>query len=120
MKSKVTTASRSALALTTAVLLAFAAASAAHADEQLRSETVKFQDLNTDTPAGVQALYERIHSAAIRVCTQFETDALQLIAAKACARKAEARAVAQVNLPQLSAYFQMKTGAPVRQLTANR
>ena len=120
MKSSLTTASRSALALTTAMLLAFAVVSAAHADEQARSETVKFQDLNTDTPAGVQALYARIHSAATRVCSEFETDALQQIAARACARKAEARAVAQVNLPQLTAYFQMKTGAPVQQLTANR
>jgi UrcA family protein len=117
MKSNLTTASRSALALTTAMLLALAV-SGAHANEQLRSETVKFQDLNTDTPAGVQALYDRIHSAATRVCS--ESDALQQIAAKACARKAEARAVGQLSLPQLTAYFQMKTGAPLQQLTANR
>src|SRR5579862_9217996 len=118
MKSNVTTASRSALALTTAMLLAFAVVPGAHANEQPRSETVKFQDLNTDTPEGVQALYDRIHSAATRVCS--ESDALQQIAAKACARKAEARAVAQLSLPQLTAYFQMKTGARVQQLTANR
>jgi len=74
MKSNVTTANRSALALTTAMLLAFAVVPGAHANEPLRSETVKFQDLNTDTPAGVQALYDRIHSAATRVCS--ESDAL--------------------------------------------
>jgi UrcA family protein len=35
----------------------------------VRSETVKFQDLNVGTPAGVEALYGRIHSAAVRVCS---------------------------------------------------
>jgi UrcA family protein len=112
MKSNLTTA------ITTAALLALAAVSAAHAGEQVRTETVKFQDLNTDTPAGVQALYDRIHSAARRVCS--EPDALQQIAARACARKAEARAVAHLSLPQLTAYFQMKTGEQAQRLIANR
>ena len=118
MSSNITTASRMPLAFTTAMLLAFAVVPAAHADEQVRAETVKFQDLNVDTPAGVQALYGRIHSAARRVCS--DPDALQQIAARSCARKAEARAVSQLSLPQLTAYFQMKTGDQVQQLTANR
>lgn len=47
-------------------------AATALADDGVRTETVKFQDLNTDTAAGVQALYGRIHSAAQRVCSQSE------------------------------------------------
>src|SRR5689334_5548476 len=57
------------------------------ADEPVRSETVKFQDPNVSTPAGVEALYSRIHSAAKRVCVQ--TDPVLQAAAIACARTAE-------------------------------
>ena len=44
-------------------------ASSAFGDEEVRSEKVKFQDLNVNTPEGVQALYTRIHTAAKRVCS---------------------------------------------------
>lgn len=117
MKTNVKTASRIPLAFTTALLLACVAVSTARAGEQVRSETVKFQDLNVDSPSGVQTLYERIHSAAQRVCS--ESDALQQIAARACARKAEARAIAKLSLPQLTAFYQGKTGQPLP-LIANR
>ena len=117
MSSKVTIASRIPLALTTAALLALAVVSA-HAEDQVRSETVRFPDLNVDTPAGAQALYGRIHAAAKRVCS--DDAVLPHLAAQSCARKAEARAVAQLALPQLTAYFQMKTGVEPQPLIANR
>jgi UrcA family protein len=117
MSSNVKTLSRVPLALTTAMLLAFGAVSSAHANEQVRSETVKFGDLNVGTPSGVQALYERIHWAAKRVCS--ESDPLQQSAARSCTAKAEARAIQNLSLPQLTAFYQMKTGQ-AQPLIANR
>ena len=68
------------------LLTSLLAVSNALADEQLRTETVKFQDLNVQTPAGVEALYRRIHSAALRVC--FQSDPVMRAAAGSCARSA--------------------------------
>jgi UrcA family protein len=118
MNLSVKSANRVALAFSTAVLVACAVVSSAFADEEVRSETVKFQDLNVNTAAGVEALYQRIHSAAKRVCS--ESDPLQQIAAGACARKAEVRAIDKVNLPQLTAYYRMKTGDQTQPLAAKR
>jgi UrcA family protein len=119
MSSNTKTLSRVPLVFATGMLLTFAAVTGAHANEEpVRSETVKFDDLNVGTPSGVQALYDRIHRAAKRVCS--EPDALQQVAARACTQKAEARAIATVSLPQLTAYYQMKTGDHPQPLIANR
>lgn len=88
------------------------------ADEQLRTETVKFQDLNMGTPAGVEALYRRIHSAAVRVCS--DNDPVMRAAAGSCARSAEAKAIEKVNQPLLTAYYRMKTGGHTETITARR
>jgi len=82
-------------------------ASSAFADEPVRSERVKFQDLNVATTEGVQTLYGRIHAAANRVC--FESDPVLRQAESACARKAEANAIEKLNLSQLTAYYKIKT-----------
>jgi len=103
------TPNRIALALSTAMLLTYAwSASSAFADEEVRTERVKFQDLDLDTAAGVQALYGRIHAAAKRVCS--ESDPVLLSAEAACARKAEANAIESAKRPQLTAYYKMKIG----------
>jgi UrcA family protein len=97
------------LVLSTAMLLVSVwVVPGAFADEQVRSETVKFYDLKVDTPAGVQALYSRIHAAAKRVCE--DSDPVMRPAAIACASKAEARAIQTLSLPQLTAYYREKTG----------
>ena len=76
MNSNVKTENRSAVAFSIAMLLACAViVSSAFADDQVRSETVKFADLNVTTPAGAEALYTRIHAAAKRVCPEDETAA---------------------------------------------
>ena len=109
MNSNIKTPNRIALALSTAMLLTGVwAASNAFADEQVRSETVKFQDLNVNSPQGVQALYGRIHSAAKRVCS--ESDPILQLASAVCARKAEADAIEKLSLPQLTAYYKNKNG----------
>ena len=93
-------------------------ASNALADDEVRSETVKFTDLNLDTQAGVEALYTRLRSAAGRVCSQ--TDPTLRYAAAQCIGKSLARAVEKVNAPLLTAYYQTKTGNHSEPLTAKR
>jgi UrcA family protein len=102
------------------MLLACAlAASTAFADDQVvRTETVHFQDLDVDTPAGVNALYGRIQAAAERVC--FQPNARLELLEAACERKAEAQAVEKLNVPLLTAYYRVKTGRPTHTLSANR
>jgi UrcA family protein len=119
MKSNMKTHRRARLVLRTATLVAFGlVGSYAFADDQLRTETVKFQDLNVDTTAGVETLYGRIHSAVKRVCS--ETDRMEQARASTCARKAEARAVESLNLPLLTTYYRVKTGGITQALRASR
>jgi UrcA family protein len=119
MGSKLQTINRAFLAHSTAMLLAgMLVASNALADEQVRSETVKFQDLNVGTPAGVEALYSRIHSAAKLVCAP--PAGWEKFGPTVCIRKAEADAIAKVNLPLLTAYYRMKTGDHKETIAANR
>ena len=95
-------------ALATAMLLTCVwGASSAFADEEVRSERVKFHDLNVDTPEGVQALYARIHAAAKRVCS--DSDPVLQAAEITCAKKAESNAIEKLNLSQLTAYYKSKT-----------
>jgi UrcA family protein len=108
MKSNINTLNRLRLAVATAVFVTcVGGASSALARDEIRTETVKFQDLNVDSSAGVQALYGRIHAAAKRVCA--ENDLSRLGAQNACAKKAEADAIEKLNLSQLTAYYKTKT-----------
>jgi UrcA family protein len=120
MNSNAQTVNRSLFALFAAVLLACALlTSNAIADDQVRSETVKFQDLNVASQAGVEALYVRIHGAAVRVCSQ-PGDQWGMFRTAPCIRKAEAEAIQKVNLPLLTAYYQTKSGGQPKSLIANR
>lgn len=119
MNSNVKTDNRSVLGCTTALWLACVlVAFNAHAGEQVRSETVKFADLNLDTPAGVQALYGRIHAAAGHVCAQ--PSWVLAAAIRGCMTKAESEAIAKVNAPLLTAFYQSKTGSHPPTITASR
>ncbi|MGA2779917.1 MAG: UrcA family protein [Steroidobacteraceae bacterium] len=119
MNSNVKTAIRIPGALSIAMLLSCVwALSTASADEQVRSEIVKFHDLNVDTPEGAQALYGRIHAAAKRVCS--ESDPILLQASTACMRKAEVNAIVKLSLPQLTAYYKIKNGDHTPLLLAAR
>jgi UrcA family protein len=120
MNSNIKNVDRRSLAFSTAMLLACVwAVSTAYAGEELRSQTVKFQDLNVNTPEGVRALYGRIHAAAWQVCSS-TGDPIEQFAARTCARKAEAKAIETVNLPQLTAFYQTKTGDRTQPLSASR
>jgi UrcA family protein len=101
--------SRIPLALAAALLLTCVLGNPnAFADDQVRSELVKFQDLNVNTPEGVKALYGRIHAAAGHVCS--ESDPLRQPIASACAARAENSVIEKLNISPLSAYYKVKTG----------
>jgi len=103
-----------------AAACALVASQAFAQDVQVRSETVHFEDLNTDTPSGVAALYGRIHSAARRVCASDERDLARAQLAADCAARAEAAAVDKLDLPKLTAFYREKTGGRGPTFTANR
>ncbi len=119
MKSNIKTSKRVPFAFSIALLLASSwVMPSAFADDQFRTETVKFHDLNLDSPSGIVALYGRIHSAAQRVCS--ESDPVWQVAASACAKKAEAKAITDLGLSQLTAYYEIKTGNSMRTVSASR
>lgn len=75
------------------------------------SITVKFADLNLQTPAGVEALYKRIHGAATQVCDSgVQRNLLILTSDRKCAVAAETQAIEKVHNAALSAFYQRKTG----------
>ena len=81
---------------------------------------VKYQDLNLNTPAGAEALYRRIRTAADDVCAvPGARDLAMLGATKACVSHAVASAVIQVNNPHLTDLYQaMVAGKMVTRLAA--
>ena len=100
------------------LLAAVLTVSSAFAGEPATTATVKFQDLNLATPAGVEALYNRIRAAAVRVCSEPDPSVWQAV--PACISKTEARAIANANLPALTSYYKTKTAGPTQALIAKR
>ena len=102
------------LALVGSVVVAVSVFSLAHnasaADDEVSMAVVKFQDLDVNSVAGTSALYWRIHQAANRVCGVDEHALLRSAGRQLCAQDAEARAIGQLNLSRLTAYYQTKTG----------
>ena len=83
-------------------------------------ETVKFQDLNMGSLAGVAALYQRIHVAAQHVCyTEWDRDPGKVQRAETCTNEAEARAASQLHVAGLTTYYQMNTARQLLTLTAS-
>jgi UrcA family protein len=80
----------------------------AHADSasDLRSETVKYADLNTASVQGAAVLYHRLTNAAKTVCRDLEPGrALGMMGPYSdCVHKALSNAVADVDRPAVSAY----------------
>jgi UrcA family protein len=113
MNSNVKTDNGLFLACATAMLLACVlVTSNAVADDQVRSETVKFADLKVDTSAGVEALYRRIYGAAQRVCG-YEAGAIQGPSIwRSCVRPTVDATIAKVNNPRLTALHTGRNPSP--------
>jgi UrcA family protein len=80
----------------------------AHADSayQVRSETVKYADIDTASDPGAAALFHRLTIAAKSVCRDLEPGRLLVLmsAYDNCIQKALGSAVADVDRPAVSAY----------------
>jgi UrcA family protein len=76
---------------------------AAPPSDEAPSVTVRYDDLNLATAAGANTLYHRISSAARAVCRDEYTRDLGILAAiERCRANAIAKAVREVNNPQLA------------------
>jgi UrcA family protein len=76
------------------------------------SRVVKFADLDLTHSKGAAALYTRIRSAAREVCLpQYNWVMEMRVISDQCRDEAIARAVADVNAPALTAYYQGRTEA---------
>ena len=91
--------------------LAAVSASTATEDDQF-SRVVKFADLDLTHSHGAATLYTRIRSAAKAVCRpQFNWVMEMHAISDQCREQAIARAVADVNAPALTAYYQGRAEA---------
>jgi UrcA family protein len=81
--------------------------------DEAPSVTVRYYDLNLNSPEGVASLYGRIHAAALDVCKQAEGP--QLVNRvfwsewKECVAHAVANAVRDVHNEKLSTYYLERT-----------
>ena len=66
------------------------------------SVTVRYADLDLSSPAGANALYQRIQAAAKQVCSA-GADPIEQISRRGCYRRAVDNAVRKVNSPLLIA-----------------
>ena len=94
--------------LVISTLLITASDMAVARDDEAPSVTVRYHDLNLNSPEGIANLYERIHAAALVVCRSVEGP--QLVNRvfwsewNACINHAVAKAVDTVHNEKLSAY----------------
>jgi UrcA family protein len=73
--------------------------------------TVRYTDLNLNTPAGVETLYARLRAASRSVCNVGEGRALiDAMAAKTCYRQVLGTAVDNAKLPTLTALHRSESG----------
>ena len=78
--------------------------------ENVPSAVVHFADLDLSRSAGVTVLYQRLQGAAETVCAPLDDrDLPRHMRFKACLLSAISRAVAQVDRPALTAYYEAKT-----------
>jgi UrcA family protein len=91
-------------------------------DASRRHTEVHFADLSLSTPAGMAALYQRLHGAAQEVCREDGTrDLGSTVRVKACVTAAVSAAVTQINNPALTAYYRARfAGSNAALLQASR
>jgi UrcA family protein len=85
-------------------------AQAAEPAAEAPSVTVRYTDLDLNTPAGVEALYARLRTASRSVCKVGEARALiDAMAAKSCYRQVLGAAVDDAKLPTLTALHRVES-----------
>jgi UrcA family protein len=80
------------------------------ADPPTPAVEVSFKDLSLTHTEGAAKLYQRLQSAAEKVCESADgQDIARRLAFKACVHGAVATAVAKVDNPQLTAYYRLRS-----------
>jgi len=102
------------IALASIAAICVASTMGARADEtsaEAPVRTVRYADLNLNTPTGIKTLYNRIRGAAEQVCGDVYSRQLeQAAAAKACVRHAVYASVHSVNNVRLTLEFDARMG----------
>ncbi|HTV95811.1 MAG TPA: UrcA family protein [Steroidobacteraceae bacterium] len=79
--------------------------------QDLPSRAVRFADLDVSRSPGAQVLYQRLQAAAQEVCAALEDrDLARHMKYEACVHHAISAAVAKVDRPALTAYYEARTG----------
>jgi UrcA family protein len=92
-----------------AMVLGFQSAHAAP-PQAVPSVVVHFADLDLSRSAGATMLYQRLKGAAETVCAPLDDrDLARHMSFKACVQSAISTAVAKVDRPALTAYYEAKT-----------
>jgi UrcA family protein len=74
--------------------------------------TVRYSDLNLDTPTGAAVLYQRIRHAAEQVCGKAESRRLdEIVVVQECMDKAIASSVSAVGNAQLTSQYVARVGS---------
>jgi UrcA family protein len=98
-------------AILSALAFSFATVSRAGDGTAPPQVVVKFADLDVSTSQGAAALYRRIHSAAVDVCSRiYDRELAYRLHKDVCLQAAIGDAVIKVNRPALSAVFASKFG----------
>jgi UrcA family protein len=100
-------------AILSALAVSFATVSRADERTTRPQVIVKFGDLDVSTSRGAVALYGRIHSAAVNVCSRmYDSELAYKLNKDACLQEVIGDAVIKVNRPTLSAVYASKYGTP--------
>jgi UrcA family protein len=93
--------------------IAGGAASANQIDTEQLQRIVKYGDLNLEESASAGTLYARIDVAAREVCDPPEIRGFRplLVEINRCRAQAVAKAVADVDAPKLTSYYEARTAA---------
>jgi UrcA family protein len=79
----------------------------------VKSETVRYDDVRLISAVGAAVLYGRLRHAAERACGSLDGKTPQLASRyRACVDDAVSKAVAEVNEPVLTKYYESKRNAP--------
>ena len=102
-----------------AVAALFVSSTFAAVSGQALQQKVSYADLNLTGAEGVAALYKRVHSAAQNVCAPLQSRELtQQSQWRACVHSSISRAIAQINVPALTAYADARNSHSGSRLTA--
>jgi UrcA family protein len=92
------------------VLLTFNPPFAAVDNSDVPRVTARFGDLDLSKPRGAETLYRRIRAAAEQVCAPLDDrDLARHMRFNACVENTISTAVANVDRPTLTAYYEAKT-----------